>query len=228
MIALSYSRLSTYEQCPHKFSRQYITKDYPDDKDNPYFIKGQKKHKQLQNYIDCKNDATQIQQRYDGDVTSALTIVDGLVKAGFNLKAECQLSVDKNWEPVSWFSKQSMYRAIVDVLGTNGEIAINGDWKTGKYRDYDGSQTGQLHLSSLIVMCHMPTIQQVKSVYWFIESKQAVPRQFSAEMKENMKVPFMMAIETVNTDKEFKACKNAFCNWCLIKTQENKCPLDKK
>lgn len=225
-IALSYSRLSTYEQCPHKFSRQYITKDYPDDSDNPYFIKGQKKHKQFQNYIECKNDATMVQQRYDGDVKNALPIVDGLISAGFNIKAESQLAVDWNWNPCDWFSKKTMYRAIVDVLGTNGQVAINGDWKTGKYRDYDGSATGQLHLSSLIVMLHMPEVEQVKSVYWFIESKQSVPRQFNAEMKESLKVPFQTAIEKVNEDKEFKATKNPFCNWCLIK-KEGKCPLDK-
>lgn len=226
MIALSFSRLSTYEQCPHKFYRQFIDKSYPDDADNIHFVKGQKKHKQLQNYIDCLNDNTMIQHKYDGDVKNALPIVDALHNNGFTLSAERQLAVDENFKPCDWFSKQTMYRAIIDVVGLKKQLAINGDWKTGKYRDYDGSATGQLHLSSLILMMHADHVEVVKSAYWFIESKQSVMRQFDRTMVQELKIPFIKAFEVVNTDKSFDATRNQYCNFCKIK-ELRECPLDK-
>lgn len=220
MIALSYSRLSDYLQCPHVFFRKYVEKSFPKDDDNPHFVKGKKKHGQLENYINCKNDKTMIQHKYDGDVKNALTIVDKLIDSGFKLKAEVQLAVDINFKACDWFSKQAAWRAIIDVYGVNNSVAINGDWKTGKFRDYDGKETGQLHLSSALMMCVEEDIEVVNSAYFYIEHKQSVQRQFKRDM--NLLEPFVKLFEKINTDKEFCAKRNEYCNWCLIKGD---CPL---
>lgn len=223
-IALSYSRLSTYEQCPHKFYSQYIAKNYPDDGGNIHFIKGKKKHTQLENYIKCKNDPTMMPMKYDGDVLEATKIVDNLRLAGFELTAEQQLSVSLKWTPLSWFDKATMYRAICDFIAVRDIEAVLGDWKTGKYRDYDGKDTGQLHLAAAVVFAHKPEIQKIKTAYFYIEQKQTVIRQFTREMfNENLRTPFNEAFKTVNEDAGFDAKRNQYCNWCLIK--DTTCPL---
>ena len=223
MIALSYSRLSTYEQCPMKFNSQFLKKDYPDDSKNIHFIKGEKKHKQLQNYVQCKNDPTMVKMMYDGDVAAATKIVDALVDAGFSLQAELKLAVDNNFKPCDWFAKNTMYRAIIDVLGLRNEIAMAGDWKTGKYREYDAKSTGQLHLTSAVILAHCPSVEEVRTAYFFIEQKQTLQRKFSRDMMDNgLTKPFYEAFETVNADKEFAPKKNEYCGFCMIKS---KCPL---
>ncbi len=217
-IALSYSRLSTYEQCPAKFKSQYIDKDYPDEGDNFHFIKGKKKHTQLENYIKCKNDPTMVSMMYDGDVLDAIPIVDRIINSGFEITAEHQLAVDKQFVPITWFSKMTMYRSICDFIAVKATKAIVGDWKTGKFRDYDGSKTGQLHLAASVVFAHKPEVEEIRTAYFFIEHKQTVQRQFTREMYENgLLTPFYDSFVAVNEDKEFTPVKNQYCNWCLRK-----------
>jgi hypothetical protein len=226
-IALSYSRLSTYEQCPEKFKSQYLDKDYPDEGENFHFIKGSKKHGQLDNYIKCKNDPTMINMMYDGDVLSAVPIVDSLLKAGFEIVSEQQLAVDLKFMPITWFSKETMYRAICDFVAVRFDEAIVGDWKTGKFRDYDGSKTGQLHLAAAIVFAHHPNVETIKTSYFFIEHKQTIIRQFTREMYvDGLLIPFYTSFKRVNEDKKFAPKRNQYCNWCLRnKKNEGTCTL---
>ena len=221
-IALSYSRLSTYEKCPFKFQSQYILKDYPDEGDNIHFKKGKKKHSQLENYIKCMNDPTMVKMMYDGDVIDATEIVDRLISAGFKITAEHQLAVADGFTPCTWFDRLTTFRAICDFIAERKDEAILGDWKTGKFRDYDGSKTGQLHLAAAIVFATLPHINTITTAYFYIEHKQQVLRKFTREMFENdLTIPFENAFTEVNQDSEFKATKNQYCNWCLIK---DRCP----
>lgn len=224
-IALSYSRLSTYEQCPLKFFRQYIEKSYPDEGENFHFIKGKKKHTQLENYIKCKNDPTMINMMYDGDVLNNISKVDDLLNNGFNVTAEHQLAVDIDFKPTSWFDHTVVYRAICDMIATRDADGVVGDWKTGKFRDYDGSKTGQLHLSSAVVFAHYPQIEKITTAYIYIEHDQSVVRRFTRDMYNSGLIdPFMKAFETVNNDKEWLPTRNQYCNWCLVKED---CPIFK-
>lgn len=222
-IALSYSRLSCYEQCPRKFEAQYISKIYPFDGNNPHFIKGKKKHAQLENYIKCENDPTMIQQRYDGDVLDATKIIDRLRAAGYTIEAEHQLAVSEGYLPVGWFDKSVIWRSIADFIAQKRNKAVVGDWKTGKFRDYDGKKTGQLHLSAGIVFAHMPHIDVVDTAYFFIEHKKSIVRRFTREMFEtNLMIPFADALIDVNQESEWAPKRNQFCGWCDIQPD---CPL---
>ena len=162
--------------------------------------------------------------RYDGDVIKATKVVDNLMAAGFTLTAEQQLSVGLNWQPLSWFDKRTMYRAVCDFIAVKGVEAVLGDWKTGKYRDYDGKDTGQLHLAAAVVFSHMPEIQEIKTAYFYIEQSQTVVRQFTRDMYDaSLREPFECAFKTVNEDAGFDPVRNQFCSWCLIK--DTKCPI---
>jgi len=214
-IALSFSRLSTYEKCPRKFYAQYIDKSYPDESDKFCFVKGKKKHEQLENYIKCKALNTMLPLRYDGDVMSATPIIDSLLASGHEIIAEQQLAVDKNWEKIGWFDKKVYWRAIADFIAIKDDTAVIGDWKTGKFRDYDDSVTGQLHLAAAVVFAHYPQIQRIITSYLFIEHRQSVKRQFTRDM--DLRTPFNESFVTVNEDQSFDASRNQYCNWCLIK-----------
>ena len=214
-IALSYSRLSTYELCPKKFKASYIDKNYPDESGKACFVKGKKKHSQLENYINFKVDPTIIPVRYDGDVKAASSMVDKLINNGYSISAEHQLAVDLDFNEASWFDKSVMYRAICDFIAIRGDEATIGDWKTGKFRDYDGSKTGQLHLSAAIVFSLYPNINTITAAYFFIEHKQTVMRRFTRDM--DLRTPFLESFDTVNNDKTFEPVRNSYCHWCLIK-----------
>ena len=52
-IALSWSRLSDYLQCPLKFKLKYLTKEFPpeDFEKSVHLVKGAQYHKQLEDYV---------------------------------------------------------------------------------------------------------------------------------------------------------------------------------
>lgn len=219
--------MSNYEKCPHRFYREYIAKDYPYPKEENYhFVKGKKIHSQLENYVKCKNDPTMINFMYDGIVQNAFPIIEGLISQGFELTAEQQLATDVNFQTSSWYGKNTAWRAIVDLTAIKDDKAIIIDHKSGKVRDYDGSKTGQLHLTAGIIFSVYPNINSLQTAYLFIEHKQTIIRQFTRKMyEEGLLDPFREMFKIVNKDKDFKAKRNQYCNWCDINTK-GECPLD--
>ena len=217
-IALSYSRLSNFEQCPKQFHAKYIGKTYPDDSGNYAFIKGKKKHDQLDNYVKYKTGKINVSMPYDGDVLDACSIVDNLYDKGFQLTSELQLAVDKKFKQCEWFSKATMYRAIIDLLALKDDLAIAVDWKTGKKRPYEASETGQLHLTAAMVFSIWPQVQTIVAPYFFIEHKAKEQVIFQRSMMDTGLVrPFYTAFTTVNEEKEFGPKKNEYCGFCMIK-----------
>ena len=225
-IALSYSRLSTYMQCPHKFKRQYITKDYPyPDEENFFFIKGSKIHKQLENYVQCKLNPTIIPLRYDGVVENCFPMIDMIFNQGYTIIPEQKLAVTKDFKKCEWFDKETAWRAIVDLTCIKNDVALIIDWKSGKCRSYSDTNTGQLHLTASIIFSIYKNINFIKTAYVYVEHKQTDKRQFTREMYEQgLLEPFKRALITVNTDTEFKAKKNQYCKWCDI-NKAKECPL---
>lgn len=222
-IALSYSRLSNYEQCAAQFAAKYVTKTYPDDSNNPFFIKGKKKHDQLDNYVRYATGKTNVAMAYDGDVESACTIVDSLIASGFTLDSELKLAVNMSFKQCNWFAKDTMYRSIVDILGFKDDIAIAGDWKTGKVRAYESKPTGQLHLTASMIFSIYPHVETVVAPYFFIEHKSKSECIFKRkDMDSGLAKPFFTAYNQVNSDKEFLPTKNEYCGFCKIK---DKCKL---
>ena len=222
-IALSYSRLSTYEQCPKKFYSQYIAKDYPDEGDNYFFAKGKRKHDQLDNYTKAQLNAMINVIQYDEDVEGCLPLIDGIVASYSKVSSELQLAVDGGFVPTGWFGKKVMYRAIVDLEAVNETEALVIDWKTGKFREYDESPTGQLHLTAAIEFARNEKIEKVTTAYVFIEHNQTIRRVFLREDYEALVEPFLEAWKKVNAEKEWGAIQNKYCNYCLLGPKE--CPF---
>jgi len=223
-IALSYSRLSQYEECPRRFQLNYILKAFPVEQDNPYFIRGNAIHKQLEMYA---LDAYVKSQGMDSKVKvpklsdaskTATKIVDNLIKTHDSIEVEQQLCVDKEWRPVSWFSKPTIayYRVIVDLLAINaaGRSAMVIDWKTGKVREYDDKETGQLHLTATTMFELMPEIDTIKTAYLFVDHRQSIARTFRREDLPQMKKPFIHAYNEVNSDEDFEPTPNPHCTYC--------------
>jgi len=215
-IALSYSRLSTYETCPLKFKSQYIDKSYPDDSDNYFFKKGKRKHDQLDNYAKSLKNALVNTIQYDEDVEKCIPLIDDIFSSFDNVSTELQLAVDGKFRPTGWFSKNVMYRAIVDLEATKKDEALVIDWKTGKFRDYDESPTGQLHLTAAIELSKNPDLKSVTTAYIFIEQMQTIRKTFLRENLEDLIAPFLEAWHKVNTEKEWAPKQNEYCKYCLL------------
>ena len=108
-IALSYSRWSTYDQCPNKFNLQYNLKAFPDDSNNPAFIRGNEKHGEAENYVLWRNrklvGVDEPKPFLSVEVARTMGIIDRLYDHGFKFRAEQKLAIDKNHQATGWFDR---------------------------------------------------------------------------------------------------------------------------
>ena len=222
MIALSWSRLSTYIQCPRKFQSQYINKDYPDEGDNPHFIRGNRIHKQLENYINSKLKGTALPSM-TAEAQRATPVIDKVLANYDTISAEMQLALDQEWRECSWFDPphKVRYRCIIDFLAIRGDEALCIDFKTGKVRNYEDNH-GQLHLTAAMVMMLHPEINRIRCTYLFVDHKQSSSLDLTREELPEQLDYFNKYHGIVNKEEDWAPTKHAYCNWCLIKDD---CPL---
>lgn len=221
MIPLSWSRISTFRECPYKFWETYLSKTYPDESNNPAFVKGTEIHKQVDDYIKT-GDSTKL-----GTIAAtAKPLVDKLCTAdnGTKFSGEVQCAVDDNWQAVNWFGKNIMFRAIYDAqyLDYDFKRAILIDWKTGKVRPYE-EERGQLHLSAAILFELEPEIDVIKASYNFLEHNEVTTTMFHRKDHAANKAAWELEALTINETKEWLPKKNKYCHFCLSQT----CPLKK-
>lgn len=214
-ISLSYSRLSTAERCLLKFWAQYVEKNYPDEGDNWFFKKGKRKHDQLENFVLSKRQPQMIRTlRYDDDIEEMFPMIDKICTSFPNFTAEQKLAVNTKFEPCEWFDKDVMYRAIVDFNAISDIVMIIIDWKSGKVREYDDKDTGQLHLTAAIMFAHFPQIKEAITGYAFIEHRQMLKRTFTSD--QDLRTPFYKAFEWINNVTDWVPSKNDYCGYCLL------------
>lgn len=223
-IALSFSRLSDYEECPRKFESKYIIKDYPDDSDNPAFVKGNAIHKQVENYILWLNGAED--EPNMGQYTKSIVpMLKKIYEASSGrLFGEKQIAVDQHWVQCDWFAppKVVKYRAIIDFMAflDNNELLV-GDIKSGKVRPYEDGPTTQLKLTAAMCFHLFPMIEKITTAYFFVEHSKTVKVIFTRDQMEELRKPFDERHTEVNAATEFPHKKNRYCNWCKIPS----CPI---
>jgi len=213
-IALSFSRLSTYKNCPQKFRLQYIDKAFPDDSDNPNFVRGNRVHKQLEMYVTWLNaDKSFEKPKLGVEANNVLPIVDAIYEAYTTVLPEQQLAITKNWTKTGWFANDVYYRAILDLIAFNGSHALIADYKTGKVRDYDGFG-GQLHLNAAMLFGVDPSIMDITVAYLFADHKQTIKVHFTRDQFDSFRAHFDEYSVKVNSETEWVPTINEYCKWC--------------
>ena len=225
-IALSWSRLSSYLECPYKFKSQYVDKDYPDDSNNPHFARGSRIHKQMEDYTLFKKqsgDVIESAPAMSGEAKAGIPMVDKIFSQYDVVVPERQLATDQGWVKCDWFAKPTVvkYRCIIDLMALRDDEVLSIDFKTGKVRPYDATH-GQLHLSSAMILSVLPNVKQITNSYVFLDHKQSLSITLKREDLQAELDYFNTMHDTVNSDKCFDPTKHKYCSFCLIK---NKCPL---
>jgi hypothetical protein len=218
VIALSYSRMSDYRQCPHKYKGKYIDKrpEFYGDKKSPHLIRGGNVHHALENYVVKKKageNSIPVSSLLEVERTKPL--IDKLM-VSYDLHPEHQIAINDKFERVEWYSKEAWFRVIMDLIGFAHHLFI-GDYKTGKISEYMGTLEipGQLHLSSLIGMAIWPKFEEVHNAYIYVDHKKtdllALNRTSHFKILKDRLIEEHLAI---NADTSFEPKKNEFCKWC--------------
>ena len=225
-IALSHSRLSTYQQCPRKFKLQFLDKAFPDEGKSVHLVRGDNVHKALEAYVIQRLSGMPGMNTGLPEVENTKPLIEKLFATYDSVHPESQVSVNEKFEKVDWFSKDSYYRAIIDFLGLRKEEAIAVDWKTGKVRDYDDNGGGQLHMTSTIVLSIFPEIKKVTTVYVFVDPKKTSKIDVDRSELPKLLDHFHGEHRKVNADTEFNPKTNEFCKFCPA--TKSQCPYSRK
>lgn len=232
-IALSWSRLSDYQQCPRKFKLKYIDKNplfKEDGTKSIHLVRGSNVHKALENYVVAKTDPY---NQYVPEVSSLAEVertkpwIDNFLNNYDQVLPETQIAVNRNWERVEWFSSEAYYRAILDLIALRPEDIFIGDYKTGQFRDYDPPDgKGQLHLAAAITLALWPTVPKVKVAYAYVDHKRVIDKDFTQEDRLPLISHFDAQSKIVNSDEEFRPKVNEWCKYCVA--TKALCPYSRK
>lgn len=220
-MALSYSRLSDFNQCPRKFYLKYIAKaanfQMKQEDKSIHLVRGDNVHKALESYlVKRKSGEVDIPPSSLSEVQQTRPLIEQYIKTfGIdNVHPEAQISIDDQWRRVEWFDKQSYYRAILDLICLAPTVAVIGDYKTGKFKDYaPESGFGQLELSSAIALSIFE-VKEVKTIYFYVDHKQTIQKCYDQTDRNRLVEHFVKEHDKVNAEANFDPKTNPFCSWC--------------
>lgn len=212
-IAMSYSRLNVFEQCPARFDYQYVSKRVK-DQPNEASAYGDRVHKTLEargkgELIATDAETVDTTKRWGG-------LVDKVINAPGEKLFEHQMAVNDALEPVDWFAEDVRIRAIADVLVTHEDSAYVIDWKTGKVKN----DPTQLQLFALMVFWHFPRINTVNTSFVWLKFKDVTKakyeRRYARAMWDAMSPRFAKVQSTVALGV-FPTKPGPLCPWCPAK-----------
>ena len=218
MIALSWSRISDYRQCPHKFNMKYLRKEpnfqLKDDEKSPQLVRGGNVHKGLDTYVIKKLKYEEPTVTMP-EILRTAPLIDQIIH-NYSVKSEQQIAINDQFQVVSWYAKDAWFRVIYDLIGLGNDLLLV-DWKTGKFAEYAGSmeELGQLHMAAVVGMTMYPDYEDCSSVYVYVDHRKTVPCTFKrSEDYEYMRDQLIREHEWINKDQTFIPRKNQYCRWC--------------
>ena len=218
-IALSYSRLSTFEQCQAKFDYLYVTKSVK-DQSNDASAYGNRVHELLELYGKDELDMSTLTLEGKQSLKRWGGIVDKLKSKPGEKYYEYQMAIDKGRVPTGWYDDNVYFRSIADVLVVDGATAYCLDYKTGKVKD----NPTQLQLFAAMVFAHFPDVQRVKTSFIWLKFDQVDNTTYSRDhlkaLWDGLQPRLDMVKEVVDLGF-FKTKPSGLCPWCPAK---NICP----
>jgi len=219
-MPLSYSRLSTFEQCQAKFDYQYVSKRVVDQQ-NDAATYGDRVHKALENYgrdmlAGVKTPLIPLSVEDANSVRTWGPLVERIMARPGEKLFEHQMAVNAQLIPVDWFAADVWIRAIADLLVVDGDTAYCLDYKTGKIRD----NPTQLQLFALMVFWLYPQVNKVKTAFIWLKfdviDNNIYFRKHMDALWQALRPRFEQVQEIIELGV-FKTTPSGLCPWCPAK-----------
>jgi len=206
----SHTMLKTFENCPHKGFRMYISKDLPKGEPSEAMLEGQKVHKALAAYIGRGRPLPEEYRKYE-----TLAAPFGQLKP----LTETPLAMDRLGNVCEFFDDHVFVRGYGDVVVIRDHAAAIFDWKTGR-KDEDPAE---LKLHAMMLKAAHPELSQVTGFFvWLKNLDSSMPclgkkhdcSDFGATW-QNLECQ-MDEIETMLHQNNFPKQPNPLCGWCPV------------
>jgi|KBSMisStaDraftv2_1062788.scaffolds.fasta_scaffold00151_2 CRISPR/Cas system-associated exonuclease Cas4 (RecB family) len=195
----SYSSLSTYKECPAKYSYRY--KEKLPSEPSAAMKRGTRLHKLAEDYLaggmcpyDLKRIGLKIFQMRDRGAVSEQTWL-----------------LDSDWHPTQDINEAAL-KAVIDVHYLDHDVLHIHDYKSGQ--EYPGHQD-QLELYSLVGLQRYPLAKRVEASAIYIDSgNESSPRSIIRGMYPRLRERWVDLIGRVEGDREFLPTPGRHCKRC--------------
>lgn len=221
LMPLSFSRLSTFEQCPAQFDYLYVSKRVQSTS-NEAADYGDRVHKVLEAYGLLASDEERIVMRAKAALEEKSTLeqwgglVDKILARPGEKYFEYQMAVNRQLQPVDWFAKDVWIRSIADVLVVDGDTAYCLDYKTGKVKD----NPTQLQLFAAMVMWLFPQVNTVKTSFIWLKFNETTNAKYERRFLDSLwraLEPRFDKVQEVIDLGVFDTKPSGLCPWCPAK-----------
>lgn len=215
VMPLSFSRLSTFEQCPAQFDYLYVSKRVA-NQSNEHSEYGDRVHKVLEAKGKGTLDETTLSVEEKNTLERWGPIVDRITSQSGDKYFEHQMAVNRDLTPVGWFDSDVWIRSIADVLVVDGTTAYCLDYKTGKVKE----NPTQLQLFAAMVFWHFPQVETVKTSFIWLKFDEVTnakyERRFLGALWSALAPRFTKVQDTIELGV-FDTKPSGLCPWCAAK-----------
>lgn len=206
----SYSKLSTYNQCPLKYKYSYIDKIKTN---TPLcFIKGRKIHKEFEllNESNITNASNIVKNFLNSNIGNKLKNI--LLKN--KTKREFKFGLDTDFKNCK-YNLKCYYGGIIDLIYIDDLLTLV-DYKTGNYKELKYQDFYQLMSYSLFFF-NNKNIDQIKLKYIYVEHNLENSLIIKRDSIEFIKNWIKNTINKIENDTQFLKNKTKLCNYCQYK-----------
>ena len=216
-MAVSYSGISTYVDCPSKFKRKYITKEKsgppPTRESAPAMFRGTDLHGSIEDVLNNKaNKLPQAIQPYDQFVIS-LRNQGAVPEEAFAFNAK--------WERVEFDDDTAEVRGFLDCKVADKQLIIY-EWKTGKIYD---SHVEQRHLYGLAGLLMHPEYDRVRVITTYLDLMENRENTYPRDMIKTYQWMWERKINKTKPPQPYPMRPSWKCKFCQFsKKQGGLCP----
>ena len=213
IAAWSYSRYSTYLQCPLKAKLKFILK--MEEPTSKAMSRGTDIHEKAEEYLLHGGALPEELRKFEANFVA---LKDG------GVQCEVEWTFTSDWKPTGWFAPDAWVRVKADAVRyvEHEKSVLIIDFKTGKT---NADHARQLHLYSLAASLTYPNAETFISQLWYIDSGKIVEKsytlediQYAAALWEDSTLPML-------SDTVFSPKPGFYCRWCHFR-KENGGPCE--
>lgn len=205
----SYSKLKNYRTCPRRYHDIDVAKLYGEER-SAALDEGNAVHKAWEDRI---GKGVPFPAIYPAEWEEGAL---RLLAAPGKIMVEQQLAIRENLAPCTWFDKQTWYRAKADYLAVNDLVALAIDYKTGKVLE----DSEQLALMAECIFSHYPTVQAVRTEFWWLKDDCATRQDFKRSGRKDTWrkiLPEVMTLKQAHDTMTFPPKPNGLCKkHCIV------------
>lgn len=126
------------------------------------------------------------------------------------------MAINKYFKPCKWMANDVWCRGVIDIGVVGSKKAVVMDWKTGKRRP----DSDQLELFAGMVFAHYPYIEEVKTGFIWLNSREIDTDEFHRDDRDQIWSNFLPRVKRMqrsHDEDKWMPNPSGLCkNWCPV------------